>query len=107
MNYVTVKIYISENDTYNGKSTSSFIVQLLREKGILGATVIRGITGYGPHTSFHSTKLLRISSDLPLIIEVVDTEDKIRPVLKDIKEIVPNKLVTVQSTSVVSNDFSF
>ena len=76
-----VRIYIGESDHLHGKPLYQAIVELLRERGLAGATVLRGIEGFGAKAHLHTTRLLRLSEDLPVLIEVVDQEDRIRAIL--------------------------
>ena len=76
-----LRIFIGESDTWHGKPLYQAIVQRLREEGLAGATVIRGIEGFGAHSRLHTAKILRLSEDLPILIEIVDTEEKIRAAL--------------------------
>ncbi len=96
-----VRIYIGESDHWHGKPLYEAIVHLCREKGIAGATVIRGILGYGANSRIHSAKLLELSTDLPLIVEVVDQTDKITPLLPTFEEMVTNGLITVENVEVL------
>ena len=72
------RIYIGEADRHDGKPLYEAIVRFLRDRGIAGATVFRGIEGFGANAHLHTTRLLRLSEDLPILIEVVDREDRIR-----------------------------
>jgi PII-like signaling protein len=72
-----VRIYIGETDQWHGAPLYHAIVELLRERGIAGATVIRGIEGFGRAARVHTTRILRLSEDLPILIETVDEEAKV------------------------------
>ena len=76
-----LRIFIGESDRYQGASLSEAIVRKARELGLAGATVWRGIEGFGAASRIHTAKILRLSEDLPILIEIVDTEEKIRPAL--------------------------
>ncbi|HEX5451199.1 MAG TPA: DUF190 domain-containing protein [Candidatus Limnocylindrales bacterium] len=97
-----VRIYIGESDTWHGRPLYEAIVQRLRERGIAGATVIRGIEGFGAHQHLHTTRLLSLSSDLPILIEAVDEEERIRPLLPELDEMVGDGLVTLERVEVVA-----
>ena len=82
------RIYIGESDHHDGRPLYEAIVALLRERGIAGATVLRGIEGYGRAARLHTSRILRLSEDLPILIEVVDREDRLRSVLPEIDALV-------------------
>ena len=83
-----VRVYVGEADHHDGKPLYQAIVGLLRERGLAGATVLRGIEGFGANAHLHTTRLLRLSEDLPILIEVVDQEDRIRAILPELDELV-------------------
>jgi PII-like signaling protein len=74
-----LRIFIGEKDRCEGKPLYEHIVQQAREQGLAGATVLRGIEGFGASSLLHTSRLLRLSEDLPLVIEIVDKEDRIQP----------------------------
>ena len=76
-----LRIFIGENDRHEGLPLYEWIVRQARENGLAGATVLRGLEGYGAHSRLHKAKILRLSSDLPLVVEIVDTEEKIQSFL--------------------------
>ncbi len=78
-----LRIFIGESDRYHGQALYEVLVRKARELGLAGATVWRGIEGYGAASRIHTAKLLRLSEDLPIIVEIVDTEDKIRAALPE------------------------
>ena len=96
-----LRIFIGENDRHNGKPLYEQIVFRARELNMAGATVLRGILGFGAHSRVHSAKLLDISNDLPLVIEIVDTEEKIAKLMPFIDENVDEGLVTLEKVRVV------
>ena len=73
-----MRIYLGESDRWHGKPLYQAIVELLRTRRLAGATVLRGIEGFGAQQHLHSTRILSLSEDLPVLIEVVDTDEKIR-----------------------------
>src|SRR5947209_7608936 len=73
-----VRIYIGSGDQWQGKPLYAAIVQEARKRGLAGATVVRGIMGYGAHSAIHEPHLFRLSSDLPIVIEIVDSDEKVR-----------------------------
>jgi PII-like signaling protein len=88
-----LKVYVGEKQRYQNKSLFQYLVHWLNEKGIRGVTVKRGIEGYGKDRVIHSTKLLELASDLPIVLEIADSVDVIDALLPDICKIVPKGLV--------------
>jgi PII-like signaling protein len=97
-----VRVYIGEADQWQGRPLYQAIVELLRDRGLAGATVLRGIEGFGARSHLHTTRLLRLSEDLPILIEVVDQEDRIRAVLPDLDAMVGDGLVTLERVEVIA-----
>jgi PII-like signaling protein len=77
-------------------------VRRLREEGLAGPTVIRGIEGFGAHSHLHTARILRLSEDLPLLIEVVDQADRIQRVLPILEEMIPEGLVTLENVEILA-----
>jgi PII-like signaling protein len=96
-----VRIFIGENDRYEGKALYKYIVELCRERGIAGATVFRGIMGYGKSSVIHGHKLLKLSSDLPIVIEIVDCKEKIDKLLPELSGAVKGGLITLERVKVI------
>lgn len=96
-----LKIYIGETDTYKGKSLYEAIVLKARELNLAGATVFRGIMGYGANSRIHSIKLLRLSEDLPVMVEIVDTEENINKILPFLDETVKEGLITMEKVTII------
>ncbi len=96
-----LKIYIGESDLWRGKPLYFVILEILTQEGMAGATVTRGIAGFGARSRIHTAAILRISEDLPLIIEVIDTADKIRLVLEKIYPLVREGLMTIEDIQVL------
>ena len=97
-----VRIYVGEADRHDGHPLYQAIVAFLRERGIAGATVFRGIEGYGANARLHTTRILRLSEDLPVLIEVVDQEDRIRAVLPELDAMIQDGLITLEKVDVVA-----
>jgi len=93
-------IYIGEADHYEHKPLYKAIVEVLREKGIAGATVLRGIEGFGKASRIHTAAILRLSEDLPIVVRVIDSEERIEAVLPVIDEMVTDGLVTIEDVDV-------
>jgi PII-like signaling protein len=99
---LVARIYIGESDQWHGQPLYHAIVELLRERGLAGATVLRGIEGFGHSARLHTSRILRLSEDLPILIEVVDREDRLRAVLPEIDAMVGDGLITLDPTHVVA-----
>ena len=95
-----LRIFIGENDKYEGQPLYEWIVRKARECGLAGATVLRGLEGFGAHSRLHTAKILRLSSDLPIVVEIVDTEEKIESFLPLIDDAVVEGLATVERVQV-------
>ncbi len=94
-------IYIGESDKWHGKSLATALVERLRAEGAAGATVIRAVEGFGANSRIHSAHILRLSEDLPLVVEVIDKADRIDQLLPIIDEMVDDGLVTLADIEVV------
>jgi PII-like signaling protein len=102
---ILLRIYIGESYRYNGKPLYMHIVERLKAEGIAGATVFRGITGFGKQSLIHTTSILRLSTDLPILIEVVDLEEKIEKVKSKLDEIINQGLITEEKVNIVFYDY--
>ncbi|HHI00402.1 MAG TPA: DUF190 domain-containing protein [Thermococcus litoralis] len=100
-NTLRMKIYIGENDTWHGRPLYKAIVEKLREMGLAGATVYRGIYGFGKKSRVHSSDVLRLSMDLPIIIEAVDRGYMIERAINEIKPMIKDGMITVEQVIVV------
>ncbi|AFL96081.1 hypothetical protein CL1_1886 [Thermococcus cleftensis] len=100
-NTLRLRIYIGENDRFDGKPLYKAIVEKLHDMGIAGATVYRGIYGFGKKSRVHSADVMRLSTDLPIIIEVVDRGYKIENAIGEIKPMIKDGMITVEPTIVV------
>jgi len=96
-----LRIFVGESDTLKGKSLYEAIVLKARELNLAGATVFRGIMGYGASSRIHSIKLLRLSEDLPVMIEIVDSEDNINKILPFLDETVKEGLITIEKVTII------
>ncbi len=97
-----LRIFIGESDTWHGKPLYQAIVERARADGVAGATVIRAIEGYGAKSRLHTARILRLSQDLPLVIEIVDTEENVRAILPALDEMIGDGLVTLEDVEVIS-----
>ena len=96
------RIYIGESDRWEGRPLYQVIVEKLRAEGVAGATVLRGIEGYGRAARVHTAQVLRLSEDLPVLIEVVDREDRLRAILPQIDAMVDGGLITLEHVEVIA-----
>ncbi len=98
---VLLRIFIGEDDKADGRPLYEAIVLKAREHGLAGATVMRGPMGFGHSSHLHTTKILRLSQDLPLVIEIVDSDEKIQAFLPELDGIMASGLVTLEKVQVL------
>lgn len=96
-----MRIFIGENDRFEHKPLYEALVELLRSEGFAGATVLRGVSGFGANRVYHTQKLLDLSADLPLIVEVVDTPDKINAIMPRIDAMMGGGMITLEKATVI------
>ena len=96
-----MRIHIGERDKCDGKPLYEAIVHLLRQRGLAGATVFRGIMGFGASAGIHTEKVLRLSLDLPIVVECVETEEKIQAVLPELDRMIGGGLITLERARVI------
>jgi hypothetical protein len=96
-----LRIYIGESDKFEGRPLYEVIVEQARRRGLAGATVLRGTLGFGAHSRIHSAKILRVSEDLPMVVEIVDQPDRIAGFLPEIDSMVGEGLVTRETVGVI------
>jgi PII-like signaling protein len=96
-----LRVFVSERDHYHGRPLYEAIVEEAKRQGLAGATVLRGTLGYGAHSKVHTAKLLRLSEDLPMVIEIVELEQKIRGFLPQLDEMIGEGLVTLETVEVL------
>lgn len=95
-----LRIFIGESDRHGGQPLYQWIVRKARKEGLAGATVLRGLEGFGAHSRLHTAKILRLSSDLPVVIEIVDRPEKIEAFLPLIDDVILEGLATVEKVEV-------
>lgn len=95
-----LRIFIGESDQHAGQPLFEWIVRAAHAHGLAGATVWRGLEGFGAHSRLHTAKILRLSSDLPIVVELVDTEEKIESFLPVIDEAITEGLATLEKVEV-------
>lgn len=96
-----MRIHIGESDRYERKPLYAALVELLRKEGFAGATVLRGISGFGANRVYHTQKLLDLSADLPLVVEVVDTPEKIHAIMPRIDSMMGGGMITLEQVTVI------
>jgi uncharacterized protein len=96
-----VRVYVGESDTHDGRPLYDAIVRLLRERGIRGVSVFRGIEGFGRSSRVHTTRILALSEDLPILVEAVDAADHVRAVLPELEAMVGGGLITLEKVEVL------
>jgi uncharacterized protein len=102
---ILLRIFIGESDRYEGKLLYMHLLEMLKNEGIAGATVFRGIAGFGKHSHFHTTTILQLSTDLPILIEIVDIEEKIEKIKPKLDEIISQGLITEEKIKIVFYDY--
>ncbi|MDD5558085.1 DUF190 domain-containing protein [Candidatus Methylomirabilis sp.] len=95
-----LRIFVGESDKYEGLPLFEWIVRKAREHGLAGATALRGLEGFGAHSRLHTAKVLRLSSDLPIIVEIVDTIDKIEAFLPVVDAAIQEGMATIEKVDV-------
>lgn len=95
-----LRVFVGESDKHEGRPLYEWIVRRAREAGLAGATVLRGLEGFGAHSRLHTAKILRLSSDLPVVIEIVDTQDKIEAFLPILDGAIGEGLATIEKVEI-------
>jgi hypothetical protein len=95
-----LRIFIGESDKRDGVPLYEWIVRRARELGLAGATVLRGLEGFGAQSRLHTAKVLRLSSDLPIVVEIVDTDEKIEAFLPEVDDAIAEGLATVERVEI-------
>jgi PII-like signaling protein len=101
-----LRIFIGENDRHHSRLLYEVIVEEARKRGMAGATVLRGIMGFGAHSRMHTAKVLRLSEDLPVIIEIVDKPERIEAFLPDLDKMIREGLITLERANVIAYRYS-
>ena len=95
-----LRIFIGESDHHKGTPLYEWIVLEARRRGLAGATVLRGLEGFGAHSRLHTAKILRLSTDLPIVVEIVDTQEKIEAFIPVIDEVIAEGLATLEKVEI-------
>ncbi|GBE56198.1 MAG TPA: DUF190 domain-containing protein [Euryarchaeota archaeon] len=98
---VLLRIFIGESDTYGGKPLYKYLVEMFRKEGLAGITVLRGIEGFGKTSIIHTTSILRLSTDLPIVVEAVDSREKIEAIKEKLDEVIKEGLITEETVKII------
>lgn len=96
-----MRVHIGESDRWKGKPLYQAIVELLRREKFSGVTVLRGVGGYGSSSVYHTEKILRLSQDLPIVVEVVESNERIEGILPQLDQMIGGGLVTLEKVRVI------
>ena len=97
-----LRIFIGENDKHDGRPLYEVIVESARKHGMAGATVLRGVLGFGANSRIHTAKILRLSEDLPIVIEIVDSPERIAELLPEFDDMIDEGLITLEKVRVIA-----
>jgi len=97
-----LRIFIGESDTWHGKPLYQAIVERVRAAGMAGATVLRGLEGFGAHSRIHTSRILRLSEDLPVLIEIVDQAARVEEIIPVLDEMIGEGLMTLERVHIVT-----
>ncbi|MBN2131002.1 MAG: DUF190 domain-containing protein, partial [Sedimentisphaerales bacterium] len=95
-----LRIFIGESDRHEGMTLYEWLVRQARQRHMAGATVLRGLEGFGAHSRVHTAKILRLSQDLPIVVEIVDTTEKIRSFLEVVDEAIEEGIATLEDVNI-------
>ncbi len=98
---VLLRIFIGESNRFEGVPLYEAIVQRARERGLSGATVLRGVEGFGANSRIHRASILRLSEDLPIVIEIVDKRERIEPFVEELEPMIEDGMVTLERVEVL------
>ncbi len=98
---VLMRIFIGERDRWEHRSLTDALVEMFKKEGFAGSTVLHGTQGFGAHSAIHRDSILRLSQDLPVIIEVVDSEEKVQSILPTLDEMLDGGLITMEKVRVI------
>lgn len=96
-----MRVFIGESDRYHNKPLYKVLLEFFRKEGFAGATVLKGVAGFGANSVVHTDRLLCLSQDLPLVIEVVDSEEKIESVIPQLDEMLQGGMITLEKARVI------
>jgi len=96
-----MRIHIGDSDKWHGRLLYEALVELFRREGLSGATVLRGVAGYGSTSRYHTDKILRLSQDLPIVVEVVEDSERVERILPMLDEMIGGGLITLERVRVI------
>ena len=99
--HLLMRIFIGESDRFKHLPLYEALLEMLKKEGIAGATVLRGVCGFGVNRLYHTQKLLDLSADLPMVVEVVDTADKINAIMPRIDDMIGDGMITLETITVL------
>ena len=97
-----LRVFVGESDRWGGRPLYEVIVEEARRRGMAGATVLRGTLGFGANSRIHTAKILRLSEDLPIVVEIVDRPDRVAEFLPDLERMIGEGLVTLEKVRVIA-----
>jgi uncharacterized protein len=98
---ILLQIFISESDKYKEIPLSRYLVELFKQEGLAGATILRGISGFGKSSKLHTTSILRLSDDLPIVVEVVDRKENIERIKPKLDNVIAEGLITEEEVKII------
>ncbi|MGH2562120.1 MAG: DUF190 domain-containing protein [Thermomicrobiales bacterium] len=98
---IRVRAYFGERDRHHGEPLWSALLQFLRRAGAAGGTITRGVAGYGAHSKIHAASLVDLSADLPLVLEWIDTEERVERLLPELEVMLQGGLITTDPVTIV------
>jgi PII-like signaling protein len=98
---VLMRIFVGESDQWERRPLHSALLELFRAKGLAGATALKGVAGFGPRSVLHTAGILKLSADLPMIIEVVDSQEHLDAVLPEVDRMMSGGLITIEKVRVL------
>ncbi len=101
---ILLRIFISESDKFEGEPLSRYLVEFFKNEGLAGATVLRGIEGFGKSSKLHTTSILRLSDDLPIVVEVVDRKENIERIKPKLDAVIAEGLITEEEVKIIFYD---
>ena len=101
---VLMRIFIGESDRWEHGPLHAALLELFRSRGLAGATVLRAVAGFGPDSVVHTANILRLSADMPLVIEVIDSQEHVDSVLPDVDRMMRGGLITMEKVRVLKYD---
>ena len=96
-----LRVFVGESDQWEGKPLYMAIVERVKQEGLAGCTVIRGIEGFGAHSRIHTARILRLSEDLPVLIEIADQSDRIQKIIPILDKMVDEGLITLEKIHII------